>query len=214
MDKKNNIPIENQRFNKIFDSCGLTQKAFGEILGRSHNQISTLINGKSKITSDVIQLLKYKFNVNPKFITDGSIPMFLEKKKTQIPSIPIANTIPEGPWKEWIDSSIIDNTDSFIVMPQDLKGKHFFAIRVDDDSMEPLLHKGETLIIDLHKKFRDGLMVVRHHRGHTIRNVYKKSKRKYYLCPLNSKYNVEEITADNNTHFYIPVKVISVRDVP
>ena len=94
-----------------------------------------------------------------------------------------------------------------------IKGENLFAIKVKGDSMEPVLFDGDILVINPYKVFRHGLAVVRHHWGFKIRNVFKKSDRKYYLCPQNSKYAAEEITADNETRVYIPVKVISMRDI-
>ncbi|MFC1551726.1 helix-turn-helix transcriptional regulator [Candidatus Latescibacterota bacterium] len=203
----------NIRFYKIFKSTGLTQKIFGELVGLSQNQVSNIISGNRRITPMLAELLKTKLKINPKWLIENKNPMYIEKPTPEILIIPLFNNIPEGHWREWIDSSKMHMADSWITLPEELKGENYIALRVEDDSMEPLLHMGELFIIDLNKKNRDGLLVVRHHWGHKIRIVYKKSSRKYNLYPLKSKYKVEEITADKNTYFYVPVKVISVRDL-
>ncbi|MFC1692638.1 XRE family transcriptional regulator [Candidatus Latescibacterota bacterium] len=206
-------PDINKRIPKLRSALNLTQLQLAKLLGTTQSNLSKIEKGEHALGSVYLSLLETKLNVNMKWLLHGKKPIFLEKTDQKVFLIPIISDIPAGPWGEWIDSYIQEISDSYVAIPQDLRGKRLIAIRIDDDSMEPLLHKSEILIIDLHKKIRDGLAVVRHHWGHKIRNVYKKSRRKYYLYPQNSKYKVEEITADNDTHFYVPVKVISVRDV-
>ncbi|MFC1490468.1 XRE family transcriptional regulator [Candidatus Latescibacterota bacterium] len=203
----------NERILEIRKTFNLSQLQLAELLETTQSNLSRIEKGLQPISSVYISLLETKLNVNKKWLIQGQKPIFNEKIDLENLFIPVIKEIPEGPWKEWIDSTIMSFADNYVAVPQELKGKKCIGIQVDDESMEPLLHIGEILVIDLHKKFRDGLAVIRQKQGHKIRNVSSKSKRKYYLCPLNSKYKVEEITADNNTHFYIPVKVISVKDI-
>ena len=196
----------------IFKQSGLSQAGFGKVLGKSQGLISDILNNRSNISGDMIQLLGYKMNVNLDYLLHGKQPMYRFKRPKETFHVPIIADIPAGPWQYWIDSYAAGAGDDYVAAP-DVKGKNLFAVRVDGDSMEPVLFEGDILVIDPHKEYRHGLAVVRHHWGYKIRNVYKQNERRYYLCPQNSTYESEEITADNETRIYVPVKVISMRDI-
>ena len=203
-------PIK-QRFYMVFKSTGLSQVEFGKVLGKSQNQISAILNNRSNVSGDMIQLLRYKFQVNPEFLLRGQRPMFIEKFDINR-RIPIIADIPAGEVKHWFDGYAAGAGDDYIAVP-DLDGNNLFAVRVEGDSMEPLLYKGDILVIDPHKKFIHGIGVVRHQEGYTIKRVIKRGEGKYLLCPQNPAYKEQEITADNETRIYVPVKVISLRDI-
>ena len=208
----NDYPPIKQRFYMIFKSTGLTQSKFAKILGKSQGQISLILNGKSNISGDMIQLLRYKFNVNPDFILKGKRPMFLEKFSINR-RIPIIADIPAGDWRFWYDSYAAGVGEDYIVATPDVKGENLIAVRVEGDSMEPKLHEGDILIINPHKEFHAGIAVVRHGEGFKIRNVRKVSSRRWYLMPQNPKYKDEDIFPNNNSKLYVPVKKISVSDI-
>lgn len=213
----NELSPVKQRFYMVFKSTGLTQAEFGRILGKSQNQISAIINNRSSVSADMIQLLRYKLNVNPEYILHGATPMFLPKKIESGAIIPIIADIPAGDWRFWLDSYAAGTGDDYVAAP-DVKGSQLFAVRVDGDSMEPKLYKGDILIINPDLEFDGGLAVVRHvwediHLAYKIRNVRRLSPKRFLLVPLNPKYADEEITPGPDTHFYVPVKRISVSDI-
>jgi transcriptional regulator with XRE-family HTH domain len=96
-------PIK-QRFYTIFKSTGLTQAEFGRVLGKSQKLISSIINNRRGVSADMIQLLRYKLNVNPEYILHGTTPMFLPKKIESGAMIPLIADIPAGDWRFWYDS--------------------------------------------------------------------------------------------------------------
>ena len=200
------------RFCMIFDSLGLKQKEFGERLGLSQSQISTILGGKSNVSGPTIQLLWHNFRVNPDFILHGSSPMFLPPKIEARRIIPIIADIAAGDWKYWYDSYAAGAGDDYVSCP-DITGDHLFAVRVEGDSMEPKLVAGDILIIDPELKFDGGIAVVRHDEGFKIRFVRKLSKDRYLLRPLNPAHPDKEITPGADTRFYVPVKKISLSDI-
>jgi len=200
-----------KRFYLIFKAVGKTQREFGRIIGKSQNQISAILNNRSGVSGDMIQLLWLNLNVNPNYLLYGDGPMFLEKFDINR-RIPVIADIPAGPWRYWYDSYAAGSGDDYLVCP-DLKGTNLFAIRVDGDSMEPELKKGDVLIINPNLEFSHGIAVVRHFKGYKIRIVSKKTAKNYLLTPLNNKYPEELIIVDKETRFYVPVKIISMRDI-
>lgn len=174
----------NERLFEVRKKLKLTQSQMADILGTTHSNISHLESGKHLLSSLYLAPLELKLNVNSRYIFHGEEPMFLEKPESKFSLIPIIADIPAGDWREWFDSYAAGAGDDYIAAPE-VKGDNLFAIRVIGDSMEPLLFEGDILVIDPHKEYRHGLVVVRHHWGYKIRNVYRKSKLKYYLCPQN-----------------------------
>jgi len=213
MNKKIIIPPENQRLRDFRIRSAKGQNEIADTLGITKAGISNIETGRAKLTRSNILTLSRVYNLNPDWLLYGYNPKFLDKPEPEVSLIPVIADIPAGPWEFWLDSYAPGAGDDYLAVPPDMRGKNLFAVRVDGDSMEPVLFDGDILIIDPHKKYRHGLAVVRHHWGYKIRNVYKQNERRYYLCPQNSKYESEEITADNETRIYVPVKVISMRDI-
>jgi SOS-response transcriptional repressor LexA len=159
----------------------------------------------------MIQLLRYKFNVNPEYMLHGTPPMFL-KPQVGGAVIPVLANIPAGEWRFWLDSNAPDVADEYIAVPG-VQGEGLFAVSVWDDSMESRLHEGDILVIDPHRTFDSGIAVVRHEEGCKIRTVRRFGVDRWLLVPLNDKYEVIEISVGPNTKFYVPVKLICIRDV-
>jgi SOS-response transcriptional repressor LexA len=200
-----------QRFFKIFNESGMTQKEFAGRLGKSQNQISAILNDRSNVSGDMIQLLRYKFNVNPDFILHGEKPMFL-KPQVEGPVIPILTNIPTGDWHFWRDSNASGITEEYIAVPG-VQGEYLFAVRVQDDSMQPRLQKGDILVIDPQVLFESGIAVVQREEGYMVRTVRKFGDR-WILVPLNEIYGITEIISGAEASFYVPIKLVCVRDFP
>jgi SOS-response transcriptional repressor LexA len=212
MAKNYNPPEINQRFFALFKNTGLSQKEFGALVGVSQQQVSNIFLGKRGVTPMMIKLLEVKLNANKMYLLNGEGPMYADKHDSRNLDIPLIADIPAGPWEAWIDSYAPGAGEDYVSCP-DLRGENLFAIRVDGDSMLPQLQAGDILVIDPNRRFKSGIAAVRHHWGYKIRTVRKISRGKWLLCPLNTAFEIEEITPDENTRLYVPVKVISVRDI-
>lgn len=207
-----NISYENERFALFIKSKGLKQTDIAKMTGVSKSNISQIMSGKNGISNQILVALSREYNLNPEWIKSGKEPMTFGGMKPCIP-IPIIADIPAGDWREWMDSYIAGAGEDYISAPE-IKGRNLFAVRVIGDSMEPRLHKGDILVIDPHKVFMSDLAVVRHHWGYKIR-IVRKINHSYLLHPLNPLYKEETITPDDDyTRFYVPVKRISMQDLP
>lgn len=191
---------------------GFNQEDFASLIGTGRSNLSRMESGTYPPGKAQLLLLKEKLHVNPGWIMEGEEPLFLEEKKTRGQNIPILASIPAGPWEHWIDTYTAGAGDDYIAVPADIKGENLFAVRVKGDSMEPRLHDGDILIINPHQQFANGIAVVRHKSGYKIRLV-RKNINTYILTPLNPAHAVEEITPDETTKFYVPVKRISMQDI-
>lgn len=215
MAKNYDIKEINQRFGQLFKRFGMSQAEFGFLLGISQNHVSNILLGKSGVTPMLIKILELQANINPRWLKHGELPVNKENPEWTVYDVPVIADIPAGDWKFWIDSYITGAGISYISCP-DLKGDNLFAIRVEGDSMEPMINKKDYLIINPHKEFIKGLAVVRHDfkedLAYKIRMVRKHGNR-YILTPVNPLHEEKEITPNEGTRFYVPIKVISMRDI-
>ena len=203
------IPLANRRFNKFLKLKNLSQSYIASVSGVSRSNISQICNGRINISERFLISLMKEFNLNPEWIRHGKKPMIMPAKKL---GVPIVADIPAGHWKYWIDLYTPGKADDYIFSSR-IKGENLFGVNVKGDSMDPMLHDGDILIIDPDKRFIRGIAVVRHKNGFKIRNAYYSASNRLYLVPLNTKYKSEEIIIGDETHIYVPVKIISLKDI-
>jgi len=115
------------------------------------------------------------------------------------PTIPLFNDCPQGHWSEWdISSSVKEYNFDSIPRFFGVKGKHVFAIRMQDDSMVPDLNEGDMFIINPELEFTNtngGIGVVINNDCFQIRRIYL-SDDKYTLIPTNTRYQPENIPSE------------------
>ena len=104
---------------------------------------------------------------------------------------------------------MLDEIKDFLLVPN-ISSENIFAMYVLDDSMDPNISKGDIVIIDPQKEFRSDLVVISQKQGYKIGNVKLMGKNRYFIVPTNIAYNPEEIKVDEDTLFYVPIKVISI----
>ena len=86
-----------------------------------------------------------------------------------------------------------------------MKGKHVFAIRVEDDSMVPDLYPGDVLGINPERvftNFKSGIGVVKHDESFKIRRVWHRGDN-YLLEASNKAYEPEIVPVTGTTIYKI-----------
>lgn len=79
---------------------------------------------------------------------------------------------------------------SWVELPDDVQAGQHVALRVRGDSMEPLLHAGDTILIRLDPELRRGAVVVarRPDDGYVVKRVSRVGPRVVELASLNAGY--------------------------
>ncbi len=98
------------------------------------------------------------------------------------------------------------NADDFVY--SDTKGRNLFALEVKNDSMEPLFHQGDLIIVNPNLKAKSGDYVIVRVKGEgevTFKKLLIKD-RHIILKPLNLKY--DDIIIDDESQFEIIGKVV------
>ncbi len=209
------MPSPGARLRSVRKILKMNQKELADSLGTGYSNISRIEKDEYSLGKAYLELLREKYNVNPNWILYGQEPIFVSRNKKPedlIPQrIPILAKIPAGPWETWLDPYEVRFAEEYVEHPN-VKGENLFAVRVKGDSMEPRLYEGDVLIIDPHRQFDGGIAVIRHGWEYKIRFV-RKLNNHYLLVPFNPAYPQEELVPDDNTRIYVPVKVVSTRDI-
>jgi SOS-response transcriptional repressor LexA len=103
------------------------------------------------------------------------------------------------------------NADDFVY--SDTKGRNLFALEVKNDSMEPLFHSGDLLIVNPNLKAKSGDYVIVRVKGEgevTFKKLLIK-ERHIILKPLNLKY--DDIIIDDESQFEIIGKVVEKKTI-
>jgi len=212
MAKKNNYSPEISRFVEFRKSMGLNQQDIARVLEVQRSNISNIETGRVRLTKSHLAILEKEYNLNPEWLVNGIPPMILAKQSLNKQSIPIIADIPAGPWEYWYDSYLPGGGEDYISVPG-VQGMNLFGIKVQGDSMEPALYEGDIIIIDPHKQFQRGMAVVRYREGYKITNVQEKPNNMLHIWPQNPAHQEEVIMHDEDTRLYVPIKVISMRDI-
>lgn len=88
--------------------------------------------------------------------------------------------------------------ESVILLPDDVPRGRYVALRVAGDSMEPVLHSGDTVLVKLGPDVaRDTVIVARvSEGGYVVKRVGRLTRHTIELCSLNASYPPVEIARD------------------
>lgn len=103
------------------------------------------------------------------------------------------------------------NADDYVY--SDIKGRNLFALRVENDSMEPIFHSGDIIIVNPNLKPESGDYVIVRLKGEnevTFKKLVLK-KKLVILKPLNPKY--EDIILTEKKDFEIIGKVVERKTI-
>lgn len=203
--------IFSERFSELVKNSNYTLEQIGKHIGiKSKSTISKYLSGDIKnVKSSIIFNIANLFNVSPAWLAGLSEEKYRETKLDKlgkpVVSIPLLGIIKANydylAQENWIGSIDIDKelADS---------GK-FFALKVHDDSMSPVLIEDDIVIIKKQDDFENGDIVVAIINGNesTIKKG-RKNEKNILLQPLNTNYEPLIFTKDEMKS--IPVTIIGI----
>jgi hypothetical protein len=91
-----------------------------------------------------------------------------------------------------------ESPTAFVVLPDDVEDGRYVALRVSGDSMAPLLHTGDTILVRLGADIApDHVIVARHpEHGYVVKQVGRINSMRIELVSLNVEYPTLEIPND------------------
>ena len=171
--------------------------------------MSDIERGKNKITATLRQLIILEYSINEKFLDTGEQPMFSPTRKDQasqdpglvssLRRIPGYGNVPCG-----IPNRIAEQEPAFYLDVPDVP-ENCFALRVQGNSMAPLINHGDYLIFVLGNNVKSGDIVI-------VNNEYGESMAKRYLMteagPVLKSENQDYKSYQPNEYYRIVGKVI------
>lgn len=203
-----------KKLKKYRKESGCSLDEFGRHLSLIPQALKNYENGNWPVTSDLLGDLSKKLNIPPdELIKEGdSLPV-------QIPELKIFQTssTSETPPIKSEDYVSIPLTDSAIAAGQPIiqenniedyvllhiraagKRKNLVASRVDGESMEPMLHSGDIVVIDRDEKklSKNRIFAIFYENGLTAKYL-ERQQNLLILRPINPHSQVQIINLDEN----------------
>ena len=209
----------NERFFRITDSLGLTNKKMVEMAeGISKQSISNAKGGRNTVPIKLMQALSKQYNVDINYIITGegepfikanvsnveAVGAYISDNLVRVPYVPVSATA------SFIDSLYDVNyeMDTYSLVPEkdELLDDKYMVFQVNGDSMEPTIPDGSKILA--HKidesqwENADGVVVVVYGKVLTVKRIKKNA---LYLD------NLLVLKADNHKHGEMDVERREIR---
>jgi SOS-response transcriptional repressor LexA len=116
----------------------------------------------------------------------GPLARMIEAAR-EVQAAPLAELgVAAGTGRELLD----EPCDAWVALPADLPAGRYVALRVVGDSMVPLLHSGDVVLVDLEGAVHTGAVAVARHpeHGYVVKRVGRTGRQAVSLVSLNPAY--------------------------
>jgi SOS-response transcriptional repressor LexA len=199
-------------------SEGLKEHQLAEDIGVPTFTIHGILKGRDPKSPDVWKKLARYFHMDVNLLRFGKLDLANPQEKVEDPT---GHPQPyrKVPILSWNQVSNVVKSQvpiSFLTAGQgmvdtELSGARVFALHVHDDSMEPLFHEGEIILVNPDFEPQPGDYVIfldqTGEADHGCLRQFKKIQGRYVLHPLNIQYKNTPLTS----HQKIVGRVIQVR---
>lgn len=181
---------------------GLTERELASLVGVSFRTIVNILGNKTPDDPAVWEKFAKYFRMDADFLRTGVSP----NARTTV-ELPVkahgsaAGQIQTFPLLRWDQLSQVGTMNTFpeflqaeaMIEATDVSGTRTFAVKVQDDSMEPLFSKEEMIFVNPDLEWKPNDYVIAHHRdGDSESMLLRQVKRIGTHCvlhPLNRKYD-------------------------
>jgi SOS-response transcriptional repressor LexA len=201
-------------------SEGMTEKQLASSVGVPLRTIASILNGRDPQDPAIWESFAKYFRMSADFLRTGEsayaatrveLPLSATRSAAgHIRKIPLLNWHQTGQVTTRRDLPGIIRAEAMIEAT-DVSGTRAFALKVQDDSMEPMFSKGEIIFVNPDLKWKAGDYVItngqdRGHESALLRQV-KAIGDQFMLHPLNRKYEDLPLTK----HHEVAGKVVRLR---
>lgn len=180
-------------------ASGTSQRDLAARIGVSHGTINNIVAGHIPNKLTILERFSsfYKTAIEdlrprtmlPKPSASSALSEGKELPRHKL--IPLLTSVQAGTFTERNVPPYAGTADEYV--ETDMRGERIFALRVIGDSMEPLFHAGEVVIVNPDLQCDSGNYVVAKTPDHGAEEATIKQLKKYgehlYLHPLNPKYD-------------------------
>lgn len=191
-----------KRIKDLREEKNLTQKEFAHKIGVSVQAVSAWESGIRHPNSTQRKKIWEFFSVTEAELFGGSS----KKDLPAVQKIPVISWVHANKFEEINDPFPVGISDEYIY--SDIKGEHIFALRVQNNCMEPEFLEGDTIIVQPSAAVTSGdYIIVADRESNTA--TFKQLKQygnKKILHPLNPKYN--DIELDHKKQYVVVGKIV------
>lgn len=178
-----------ERIRELREILGLTQKEFGEKIGKSRNAVTNWEIGRRNIDETTIKLISKTFGISEKWLKTGEGSIFESNAKIiETETIPVVSRAGAGFPESVQEWDILYE----IPVPKGSYKKGAFGVEVKGDSMMPTLEEGDIVIcypaIDVSSIPSGKIVVVATEEGDLIVKRLKRINNKILLTSDNPTY--------------------------
>lgn len=178
-----------ERIKEVRKKLGLTQKEFAEAIGISQSRLSEIEKGETTKES-VLIAISQKFKVSLEWLKHGTGDMWLKSEEVipaELIAVPVITSVGAG--------GFVYTPDHVLVERSKIKAKSLVAFRVEGDSMEPTIMRGEFVFIEEATEAEDNkvyLIACEEDNGLKVRRL-RKIEGKWWLFCDNPAYPPEAL---------------------
>lgn len=209
---------------EIKDELNLSQIELGKAIGANLDRIKSLMSGKAtNLSRNETRLLVENLHVNPEWLTTGKGQMLNTKlevneeramysTRSEFVMVPRYDVQASAGNGTLIQSELIVDHLAFRedwILRMGLSSKKLALIMVDGDSMEPTLHNGDLVLIDLRTDgyLLNGIYAIQYKGYLLIKRIQSKLDGSIVIRSDNSMYE-SEILTDNEESFIVVGRVV------
>ena len=168
---------------------GMTEEQVASMVGVPLRALTDILTGKYPQSLAIWEKFAKYFRMDPEFLRTGESTAC--SAAGRIRRIPLLNWHQMGPLEKGQNLTDVIHAEA-IVEATDVAGARTFALKVQDDSMEPLFREGEMIFVNPDVKWSPGDYVLAVHHDMSIvttllRQVHVIGN-DYMLHPLNWRY--------------------------
>lgn len=189
----------------------MTQKELAQKLNLNKMTISQWEIGNSKPKADSVISMSKLFNVDIDWLNKGGQGVVAEYSDRNENVLTIPYFINIDSIQSDGSKILLNNVDDYLAMPKEVLqtlATNLVCIRINGDSMEPILKHNSLVFIDLdYNRCDDGSVYIISHDGMLRVKFLEKTPCGYLLKSFNHEYKTIEIRT-NEVEFHIIGKVI------
>lgn len=168
---------------------GMTEEQVASTAGVSMRALTNILTGKPPQSRAILEKFARYFRMDLEFLRTGEPTT--HSAAGRIRRIPLLNWHQMSRLGKGEDLPDVIHAET-MVEATDVAGTRTFALKVQDDSMEPIFREGEMIFVNPDVKWSPGDYVVAVHHGASIATAFLRQVNviwnQYVLHPLNWRY--------------------------
>lgn len=184
-----------ERIRELRERRNLTLQQLAERIGVSHQSVQSWETGKSAPKNKRLQQIAQALGTTREYLIGFSdYPELIEVDEPGA-RVPVISWVKAGNMEQIVDIYEPGVAEEFTFTHARVK-RHTFALRVEGDSMSPVLNPGMIVVVEPDMQPTPGHYVVARYQGMATLKQLSSDGIDWYLKPANPEYPTRRVTED------------------